>query len=302
MSKTSASTQRTGIIYGVLSFALWGLLPVFWKQLGSVASIEQTLYRLVFGAVTFALGALLFGQWPEVRRLLEDRKKLRWFVLSGLLISTNWLVFLYAIEAERMVEASLGYYLNPLLTVLMGTVLLGERLSRLRWAAVGVAGLGVLGLVLATGTVPWIALVLAGSFASYGLVRKQAPASALVGSTVELGFLVPVALGVLMWRGGGTLATASPWIATLILFTGVATAVPIGLFVASARRVPLSTLGFLQFLAPTLQLLLGVAVYGEAFGPVRAGCFAVIWLACALFSLEALRPKQMTVYGGEPRS
>jgi chloramphenicol-sensitive protein RarD len=291
----NASTQRTGILYGVLAFGLWGLLPIFWKQLGSVPSIEQTLYRLVFGAVTFAVGALIFGQWPEVRKLLEDRKKLRWFLLSGLLISTNWLVFLYAVGAERMVEASLGYYLNPLLNVLMGTLLLGERLSRLRWAAVGVAGFGVLGLVVVTGTVPWIALVLAGSFAAYGLVRKQAPASAMVGSTVELGFLIPVALGVLLWRGGGALATATPWISSLILLTGLATAVPIGLFVASARRVPLSTLGFLQFLAPTLQLLLGVAVYGEAFGPVRAGCFSVIWLACALFSVEAVRPGRVII-------
>lgn len=292
MAVRPGSSHRTGIIYGVLSFGLWGLLPIFWKQLGSVPSIEQTLYRLVFGAVTFALGAVVFGQWPEVQRLLADRKKLRWFVLSGLLISTNWLVFLYAVEAERMVESSLGYYLNPLLNVLMGTLLLGERLSRLRWAAVVVAGLGVLGLVVATGTVPWIALVLSGSFASYGLVRKQAPASAMVGSTVELGFLIPIALGVLVWRGGGALATASPWISSLILLTGVATAVPIGLFVAAARRVPLSTLGFMQFMAPTLQLLLGVLVYGEDFGPVKAGCFAVIWLACALFSVEALRSKR----------
>ncbi|MFT6143665.1 MAG: chloramphenicol-sensitive protein RarD [Myxococcota bacterium] len=290
MGVTPPSIQRTGIVYGVLAFGLWGLLPIFWKQLGSVPSLEQTLYRLVFGAVTFALGALLFGQWREVRQLLEDRKKLRWFVLSGLLISTNWLVFLYAVESERMVESSLGYYLNPLLNVLLGTLLLGERLSRLRWVAVGVAALGVLGLVVVTGTLPWIALVLAGSFASYGLVRKQAPASAMVGSTVELGLLIPIALGVLVWRGGGALATASPWTASLILLTGVATAVPIGLFVASARRVPLSTLGFLQFLAPTLQLLLGVVVYGEAFGPTRASCFVVIWLACALFSVEAVRP------------
>jgi chloramphenicol-sensitive protein RarD len=271
---------------------LWGIVPVFWKLLGGISSVEILAHRVVWGVVALAVIVGIAGAAPAVRAALADRRTVAMMGLSGTLLVINWGVFIGAVSAGHLLDASLGYFINPLVSVGLGTLVLRERLRRLQWIAIGFAVAGVVILTWRAGRVPWISVVLATSFGCYGLVRKLARVESLAGSTLETALLVPIAaiyLVVLASRGGGQLGHASVTTQLLLLGTGVVTAGPLLLFTSAARRLPLSTIGFLQYLAPTGQLVLAVAVYGEPFVRAQRIAFGFIWLGLAAFSVDLVR-------------
>jgi chloramphenicol-sensitive protein RarD len=283
---------RRGLGYGIVAYGLWGIVPVFWKLLGGVSPLEILAHRIVWGVVALAVIVAVAGAGPAVRAALADRRTVAMMGLSGTLLVVNWGVFIGAVSAGRLLDASLGYFINPLVSVGLGTLVLRERLRRLQWLAIGLAATGVVILTWRAGRVPWISMVLATSFGTYGLVRKLARVESLAGSTLETALLAPIAaiyLGVLAAHGGGELGHASTGTELLLLATGVVTAGPLLLFTSAARRLPLSTLGFLQYLAPTGQFVLAVGVYGEAFARDQLIAFGFIWLGLAAFSADLVR-------------
>jgi chloramphenicol-sensitive protein RarD len=285
---------RRGLAHGVVAYVLWGMVPVYWKLLGDIAPIEILAHRVVWGVVTLIAIVRIAGTGPAVRAALADRKTVAVMALSGTLLVINWGVFIGAVSAGRLLDASLGYFMNPLTSVALGTLVLRERLRRLQWLALGLAVAGVAILVWRAGHVPWISLVLALSFGSYGLVRKMAPIESLAGSTIETALLAPLAaiyLVILAVRGGGGLGHASMGTQLLLLSTGVVTAGPLLLFTSAARRLPLSTLGFVQYLGSIGQFVLAVGVYGETFERDRQLAFGFIWLGLAAFSIDLVRQR-----------
>lgn len=279
---------RTGLLYALAAFGVWGVVPLFWHQLNHVPAPELLAHRMVWSAPMLVVVARWRGTLDEVVTLARDRRRLRWLVASAVLMATNWIVYLTAVQSDRVVEASLGYFINPLVNVLLGLLFLRERLRPGQWAALAVAMSGVGVLVLRAGMVPWLSLVLAGTFGLYGLVRKQAPAGALSGSIVELGMLAVGGGTYLAWQGAhgaGALGHADLRTHALLLTGGLVTAAPTLWFAEAARRLPLSTLAFVQYLSPLGQLLVGVLVYHEAFDLPRAQGFALIWAALALYTL-----------------
>lgn len=280
-----------GVVYALLAYGTWGLLPAYWKLLTSVPLAEVLAHR-VAGTVVFS-AALLFvlGRLPEVRAALGSPRERRALAAGGVLISINWGVFIWAVGVGRIVETSLGYYLNPIVNVLLGMLLLGERLSRAQGIAVALAATGVGVMLVSHGRLPWISLVLASSFGLYGLMHKLTRVRPIPALVVETGALAPLALGFLAFGTepvGGALRDASPWVQALLLGAGPLTALPLLWFASAARRLPLSTLGLFQYLAPTLALLLAVFFYGEPFTRAHGIAFGLIWTALALYSLDAL--------------
>jgi chloramphenicol-sensitive protein RarD len=289
-----ARARRDSWLAGVTAYALWGVVPVYWKQLGAAPAVEVLAHRAVWGLGAFALIAAAAGQLAAVRAALRDRKVVATMALSGALLAVNWGTFVYAVETDRLLHASLGYFINPLVSVALGTLVLGERLRRGQQVAIALAAAGVAVLAWQAGTLPWIALVLAATFGAYGLVRKTARVPALAGSAVETLIMAPIGaayLVALAARGDGLLGHASATTTALLVGTGVITAVPLVLFTVAARRLPLSTIGFLQYLAPTGQLVLAVAVYDEPFDPGRLVAFGLIWAALAVFTASAWRAR-----------
>jgi chloramphenicol-sensitive protein RarD len=271
---------------------LWGIVPVYWKLLAEVSPIEILAHRVVWGAVSLVAIASVAGAGPAVREALDDRRTLAMMGLSGTLLVLNWGTYIGAVASNHILEASLGYFIVPLVSVGLGTLVLRERMRRLQWLAIGLATAGVVILTWRAGQVPWIAIVLAASFGGYGMVRKLAHVPSLAGSTLETALLLPLAVAylvVLGARGGGHLGHASAGTQLLLLSTGVVTAGPLILFTSAARRLPLSTLGFLQYLGPTLQFVLAVLVYGEPFARDQRIAFGLIWLGLAVFSVDLVR-------------
>jgi chloramphenicol-sensitive protein RarD len=288
----TVSETRRGLAYGLAAYVLWGLVPVFWKLLGGISPVEILAHRLVWGVLAFAVIVRLVGAAPGVRVALADRKTVAMMGLSGTLLVINWGTFVGAVATGHILDASLGYFIIPLVSVALGTLVLRERLRSLQWIAIGLAVGGVAILTWLAGGVPWISVVVATTFGSYGLVRKLARVESLVGSTIETALVAPIALvylGVLAARGQGHLGHASARTQLLLLSTGVVTAVPLLMFTSAARRLPLSTLGFLQYLAPIGQFVLAVVVYGEAFERDRLIAFGFIWLGLAAFSVDLVR-------------
>lgn len=286
--RAAASASAAGLGYGLLAYASWGLAPIFWKALARIPPGELVAHRTVWGLATFAGLAFWRGHGPAMRAALGNARTLRTLVLSALLLSSNWLIFIYATVSNRVIEASLGYFINPLVSVLLGMLLLGERLRRVQWVSVGLAALGVLALATRTGGVPWISLYLAGSFALYGYLRKTVAVDALPGSTVETLCVAPLGLAYLVWLGSdGHLGHVDVSTQILLLATGAITALPLLWFTHAARRLPLSTLGFLQYLAPTVQLFLAVVSYGEPFTRAHLQGFGCIWAGLLVFSLDS---------------
>lgn len=269
----------------------WGFLPIFWRALHDVPAIELLANRVVW-SLLFLGGALLVRQrWAWVRLLRENPRQLGLFALTAVLLSINWLTYIWAVNAGYIVETSLGYFINPLLNVLLGMIFLGERLRNGQWVAVALAAAGVLYLTISYGALPWIALTLAFSFGFYGLLRKTAVLEAMEGLTVEILFLLPAAVLFLIYQevnGVGHFGHDGWDITFLLLFSGIVTAVPLTLFSYGARLLPLTTMGLLQYIAPTIQLLIGVFVFGELFTGARAIGFGIIWLALILYSTEGL--------------
>jgi chloramphenicol-sensitive protein RarD len=286
------SEQRAGLAYGVAAYTLWGIVPLFWKLLVHVDPVELLAHRAIWGLGTFLVIAAAAARLPAVRAALSDRRTLGVMAVSGVLLSINWGTFVAAVAHQHLLDASLGYYINPLVSVALGTAVLREHLRRLQWLAIGLAAVGVALLTWEAGRVPWIALVLAGTFALYGLVRKTASVDSLVGSTVETLLMTPVALiylAALAGRGGGATGHADLATHGLLVATGAITAVPLLLFTSAARRLPLAVVGFLQYLAPTGQFLIAVLAFGEPFAREKLVAFALIWVALVVFSVDLYR-------------
>lgn len=282
--------ERRGILFGVLAYLCWGLFPLYWPLLEPASAVEILSHRVVW-SLAFVLVVLgVRHQWAWVRYYLADRRRIALLSTAAVVIAVNWVVYIWGVNHRHVVETSLGYFINPLVTVLMGVLVLKERLRPLQWVATGIAAAAVVGLTVDYGRPPWIALTLAFSFGSYGLLKKKANAGALESLTVETAVLVLPALVYLLAQGArGSGEFGHDAVRTALLMgTGVITAIPLLFFGAAATRVPLSTLGLLQYLAPTLQFLCGVLVYGEALPLGRLLGFTAVWLALAVFSYDAL--------------
>jgi chloramphenicol-sensitive protein RarD len=279
------------------AFILWGLMPLYWHLLKAVPSLQIIVHRIVWSAL-LVVGWLL---WKHGRHWLREtlrQPRSAWLLgISGALIAFNWGLYIWAVNAGHVVETSLGYFINPLLNVVLGVALLGERMNRVQWFSILIATVGVLWLTFNYGSFPWIALALASSFGVYGLIRKIAGVPAVRGLGVESTYLFLPALGFLLWSEmhgeGGFVPTAANagwgmWADTLLIIGGALTAIPLIAFAEAVRRIPFSIVGLMQYIAPTLQLLCGVLVFGEPFGSERLLGFALIWLALALFAGEGL--------------
>jgi chloramphenicol-sensitive protein RarD len=289
--------QRSGVAMALAAFTLWGLMPLYWHALQPVPSLQIAAHRVVWSAVLVGTGLLLAQGRRWLPATLANARTARLLGLSSLLIGANWVLYIWAVNAGHVVETALGYYINPILNVALGVVVLGERLRRLQWAAVGLAVLGVLWLTFRHGAFPWIALALAGSFALYSLVRKFTTADAVAGFAVEsLFLLVPAAVFLVLveLRGGGGFLRPAPagfggGASLLLVASGIVTSFPLIAFAHALRRVPLSLIGLMQYLAPTLQFLVGVLVFKESFDANRAVGFACIWISLALVAGDGLR-------------
>ncbi|PXX82068.1 chloramphenicol-sensitive protein RarD [Rivihabitans pingtungensis] len=287
----SLQETRRGVLFAMAAFFIWGLFPLYWKPLGQTPALQILCHRIVWSAV-FVAGVLLWQRhWAWLAVSVRQPRLLGLFVASSLLLSVNWLIYIWAVNENRVVEASLGYFINPLVNVLLGRVFLGERLSPPQALAVLLAALGVAWLTLSLGALPWVALSLAASFGVYGLLRKQAPLPSLEGLALETFLLAPLAalaLAWFHWQGQGAFGQHGLAVDALLMGAGVVTAVPLLLFASGARRLKLATVGLIQYIGPTMQLLLGVWLYHEPFGAARAVGFGLIWTALALYSGHGL--------------
>lgn len=294
MNKMEQDQSARGALLALCAYLLWGLAPVYFKQLLDVPAPEILAHRVVW-SILLLLGLITaLGYWTRVRALLRQPRLLLLLLVSSVVIGTNWLVFIWAVNNNHILDASLGYYINPLLNIVLGMVFLQERYRPLQWLAVGLAALGVLIQLLVFGSLPWVALVLALSFGTYGLIRKQVPVDPFTGLLLETSVLLIPAV---LWLWGldsvtGNLSANSTSLNLLLLAAGLITTIPLLLFAGAARRLQLSTLGFFQYLAPSLALLLGVLVYEEAFTTDKAITFALIWIALVVYSLDGIRQRR----------
>ena len=287
-----AAIDRRGLLAAATAFTIWGVFPAYWHLLKAVPSMQIMAHRVVWSAV-LVVGWLLWRQgWDWWRTIAARPRMLAALALSGAVIAFNWGLNIWAVNAGHVVETSQGYFINPLVTVALGVVVLRERLRRPQWIAVACAAAGVAWLTWSAGSPPWIALGLAGSFALYGLVRKLVPVDAVAGLGVESLFMFLPALAYVLWaeagHGGGFIGGWSLGTQLLLVFSGVVSAVPLVAFAYGVRRIPLSVVGLLQYIGPTLQLLLGVWFFREPFTAVHALGFGAIWLGLAIFAGEGL--------------
>jgi len=270
---------------------MWGLFPLYWPLLEPAGSVEILAHRIFWSLAVMAALILVLRRQETLRSVLASPRTRLILGLGAVVITANWGTYIWGVNNEHVVETSLGYFINPLVTVLMGVAFLGERLRPLQWVALGIAAAAVLGLAFEYGRPPWVALVLAFSFGAYGLAKKKADAGAVESLTVETLVLTPVATGYLIWlmsQGESTFGHQGMGHAVLLAGTGLVTAVPLICFGAAATRVPMTTLGLLQYLAPTIQFVLGVTLFAEPMPPMRLLGFGVVWLALAVFTFEAL--------------
>ena len=283
------SETRRGAVFGATAYLLWGVFPVYFKLLEPAGAVEVLAHRVVWSLVVVAVLVQVTRRWTGVRAVVSDRRKLTRLAVAAGLLGLNWGVYVYGVISDRVLETSLGYFITPLVSVMLGVVVLRERLRALQWIALGIASIAVLVLSVAYGRVPWIALVLAFSFGTYGLLKKTAVVGALEGLTVETAVLAPAALVFLVGSylaGSATQTSHGPGHAGLLVLLGLITAVPLLFFAAAASRVTLTTLGMLQYLAPTMQFLLGVLVFDEALGTARLLGFCLVWTALLLFTAD----------------
>ena len=290
-------SARQGFALGVAAYGLWGGLPIYFKALRSIDSVDIVAHRIVWSAPVLTALLSYSGTWGEVRDALRNSRVVVLLTVTALLIGGNWLLYVYAVNSGHILAGSLGYYLNPLANVLLGRIVLKERLSWLQWTAVALAGAGITALAIGALSQLWISLILCVSFATYGLLRKIAPVDSVAGLAIETAILFPFAAGWLLWglAAGTPIFGASALHVVLIAFAGIVTATPLLLFTAAAKRLRYSTLGMLQFLAPTLQFLLAVSIYGEPFTRAHAIAFGAIWTALALYVLAIVRHARASV-------
>ncbi|MFJ6696124.1 EamA family transporter RarD [Streptomyces sp. NPDC091272] len=284
--------QRAGLLYGIGAYGMWGVVPLFWPLLKPAGAIEILAHRMVWSLAVVAVAMLVVRRWGWIGELLRQPAKLGLIAVAATVITVNWGLYIWSVNSGHVVEASLGYFINPLVTIAMGVLLLGERMRPAQWAAVGVGAAAVVVLAVGYGQPPWISLVLAFSFATYGLVKKKVNLGGLESLAAETAIQFLPALGYLIWLGtSGGLAFGAHGAghASLLAATGLVTAVPLVCFGAAAIRVPLSTLGLLQYLAPVFQFALGVVYFHEAMPAERWAGFALVWVALTLLTWDAVR-------------
>ncbi|MFF2198547.1 EamA family transporter RarD [Streptomyces sp. NPDC058157] len=284
--------QRTGLLYGFGAYGMWGLVPLFWPLLMPSGAIEILAHRMVWSLAVVAVALLALRRWRWIGELVRQPRKLGLTALAASVISVNWGLYIWSVNNGHVVEASLGYFINPLVTIALGVLVLGERLRRAQWAAVGVGLAAVVVLAVGYGRPPWISLALACSFATYGLIKKKLAMGGLESLTAETALLFLPALGYLLWlgvEGRSTFTSQGLGHSALLASTGLVTAIPLICFGAAAIRVPLSTLGLLQYLAPVFQFALGVVYFHEAMPPERWAGFGLVWVALVVLTWDALR-------------
>ncbi|MFD4030158.1 EamA family transporter RarD [Streptomyces sp. NPDC058637] len=289
--------QRAGLLYGMGAYGMWGLVPLFWPLLKPSGAVEILAHRMVWSLGVVGIALLLLRRWAWVRELAGQPRKLGLIAIAATVISVNWCLYIWAVNNGHVVEASLGYFINPLVTIAMGVLLLGERLRPVQWAAVATGFAAVLVLAIGYGQPPWVSLVLAFSFATYGLVKKKVNMGGLESLAAETAVLFLPALGFLLWLGASGHATflaGGAGHGVLLASTGLVTAVPLVCFGAAAIRVPLSVLGLLQYLAPVFQFGLGILYFHEAMPPERWAGFALVWVALMMLTWDALRTARRT--------
>lgn len=289
-----------GGVQGFGAYLIWGLFPAYWKLLGGVGADVVIAQRIAFSFVFVAILLVALRRLDEVVRALRSRRTVAWLLVTTTLISSNWLLFIWAVNEGRVTEASLGYYINPLINVVLARLFLGERLRPLQLLAVGVAGAGVLYFAVGLGKLPWVSLVLAGSFGLYGLIRKQVAVESLPGLAVETALATPLAVVWLAFFASGPAFGASTGETFLLLGAGPATAIPLLLFASGARRLRYTTMGILQYVAPTCQLALAVLAYGEPFTQRHLATFTLIWAAVILYAWDAFRGREVAPVAAAP--
>lgn len=283
-SREATARRRRGTLCALGAFAVWGILPIYWKSIGHLGVMTVVGHRVLWSLVLLVPLLALRGTLPAVARAFTNPRVLGIQLVSGILLGLNWFLFIFATLNDRVLEAAFGYFLNPLLNVAIGWFVLGERRDRRQWLAVVFATAGVLLQARAIGGIPWVSLGLAVSFALYGLARKKSPLDSLEGLAVETTLMIPPAIALLALAPPGPPRGGLDWV--LIVSSGLVTAIPLLLFAAGARRIDLARLGMLQFVAPTLQLLAGHFIYGEPLSPERLLSFAIIWAGVAVFLSE----------------
>ncbi len=287
--------SRRGVLFGAASYGMWGLFPLYWPLLAPATDWEVLAHRMLWSLVVVVALVRLTGRGASVRRVLTDRNRVLRLALAAALLTVNWGTYIYGVNSGHVLETSLGYFVNPIVTVLLGVVVLRERLRPVQWLAVGVATVAVLVLTLQSGRPPWIALILAASFGCYGLVKKTIGVGAVEGFVVETAVLAPAAAGYLVLVGGGSFAGHGPSHTLLLISTGLVTTVPLLLFAGAASRLPMYALGVMQYLAPTMQFLIGVTVRHEPLPALRVVGFGLVWVGLAIFTGDLVRERRRQV-------
>jgi len=282
--------MNRGILYGIGAYALWGFFPIYWKFLHDVSALQVIGHRIGWSFVLLMMYVFLTGRWREFRSLAFNAKTISIYSVAGILLTFNWLIYVWGVNAGFIVETSLGYFINPLLSVLLGVIFLRERLRPMQWVPVGLATIGVGYLTFVYGRLPWIALSLAFTFGFYGLVKKLSPLGSLYGLTLETGIVFPVALiylTIMGLNGSAAFLHDGPFVDTLLIGSGLVTTIPLLMFASAAKQIPLIIVGLLQYIAPTLQFFIGVYLYKEPFDLAHFIGFAIVWVALIIFVGES---------------
>lgn len=283
--------QRKGILFALAAYGMWGLVPIYFKAVGHISPFEVVAHRVLWSVAFLVVFILATGRWQEFTSYLKQRRMIAGLLLSAIVISLNWLVFIWAVGQDRILETALGYFINPLISVLLGMIFLGERLRRIQWLAISLAVIGVGYQLVLLGSLPWVALVLAFSFGFYGLLRKRLAVDAFSGLLIETLLLTPVALVYLLWlaqQGAMQFLFTTGNTTLLLIASGLVTSLPLICFAAGTRRLTLTLNGLLQYIAPSITFLLAVFIYGEPLDSSRLITFAFIWTALVLFTAEGI--------------
>lgn len=289
--------KNKGVLFALAAYILWGFFPLYFKAIQQVSALQILAHRIAWGFVFTLAVVLMLRQWKEFRASIFNRRTFLIYAGASVVLGINWFTYVWAVITNHVVESSLGYFINPIVSVLLGVIFLRERLRTFQWVAIAMVTAGVVYLTITFGQLPWISLVLAVTFGFYGLLKKIAPLGALHGITLETAVLtIPslVYLLIVNANGTGTFGHSTPLLDFLLVLSGPVTAIPLLLFATGARRIPLTTIGLLQYIAPTLQFLLGVLVFHEPFDQTRLIGFMIIWLALVLFSVENLLARRRT--------
>jgi chloramphenicol-sensitive protein RarD len=281
--------MNKGILAGIGAYMLWGVFPIYWKFLHEVPALQIIGHRIAWSFVLLALYVFITGQWREFRSAAFRWRTIGIYSLAAVLLSINWLIYIWGVNAGLIVETSLGYFINPLLSILLGVIFLREHLRSWQWVPVALATAGVIYLTIAYGRLPWIALSLAFTFGIYGFVKKLAPLSSLHGLTLETGIIFPMALcylGFVSLSGAGAFSHQGLWTDLLLAGTGLVTTIPLLMFASAAKQIPLTLVGLLQYIAPTMQFLIGVLLYKEPFDVAHLIGFGFVWVALIVFAIE----------------